>query len=191
VVAGSVSEEAMESQQERRYVLEQSLIATLQHPITGVGPGQFSNYVGKLGQAAGKTGSALHWTETHNAFTQISSECGMPALIFFVGGMVLAFLSVNKTYGLARRRNHTELTNMCFCYLISMLPYVISIFFLANAYRFYATAMIGLGIAISAVGERELNAAAIVPVPVQGLTKRAPGRGTAMKSPDPGEFTRF
>ena len=138
-------------------MLEQSLLATLKHPLMGVGMGQFSNYVGLLGRAEGKTGAALHWAETHNAFTQVSSECGIPSFIFFVLGIVTAFTSVSRTYKRARRENRPDIANVCFCYLLSMIGFVVSIVFLANAYRFYLSVMIGLAIALSTIGERELS----------------------------------
>jgi hypothetical protein len=165
VEANSVGEEARESKEERRYVLEQSLIASLKHPVLGVGMGQFSNYVGLGGKAEGRYGAALHWTETHNAFTQVSSECGTPALIFFVMGIVLSLGSVNRAYGRARREGFPEIANMCFFYMVSMLPYVVSIVFLANAYRLYLPAMIGLAVALSSVAQREMNCGRVAAPP--------------------------
>jgi hypothetical protein len=156
VEANSVGEEARESKEERRYVLEQSIIASLKHPVFGVGIGQFSNYVGELGKTQGKIGAALHWTETHNAFTEVSSECGLPALVFFVLGIGTAFASVSRTYTVARRNGYEDVADTCLCYLVSMIGYVVSIVFLANAYRLYLPAMIGLAIAVSAAANREI-----------------------------------
>lgn len=158
----SVGDEARQSKEERRYVLEQSLIATLKNPVLGVGMGQFSNYVGQLGKESGKSGAALHWAETHNAFTQVSSECGTPALIFFVLGIGSALGSVNKIYGRARREGHTQVANTCFFYLASMVPYLISIVFLANAYRLYLPAMIGLAVAITTAAQHELDGGRVI-----------------------------
>jgi O-antigen ligase len=166
--------EARESKDLRSYLLQQSLIYTLQNPVFGIGLGQFSNYVGEISKANGKVGA---WNETHNTFTQVSSECGMPALIFFVLGIVFAFSSVNKTYRRARREGHKEIANMSFCYLVSMVGFLSTIIFLANAYRFYLPAMIGLAIALSTVAERKMSAEPIaVPARNNGWTP-PPARG--------------
>jgi O-antigen ligase len=153
-MVGGKHVEAEESEEARSYLLKQSLLYTVQHPIFGIGLRQFANYEGKVSLAAGKIGN---WHQTHNSFTQVSSECGIPALIFFVLGIGSAFLSVNRTYRKARREGYPEIANACFCYLLSMVGYVVSIAFLSNAYRFYLPAMIGLAIALSTTAEREMS----------------------------------
>jgi O-antigen ligase len=151
---GGQHEEAQESEDSRSYLLKQSLIYTIQHPIAGIGLGQFPNYEGQQSINAGKVGN---WHETHNSFTQVSSECGLPALVFFVLGIGGAFLSVNRTYRKARREGYPEIVNACFCYLLSMVGFMISITFLANAFRFYLPLMIGLSIALTATAKREMS----------------------------------
>ncbi len=51
------------------------------HPLFGVGPDQFAAAVSQ--EAAGD-GQQVPWLGTHNTYTQVSSECGIPALIFYV-----------------------------------------------------------------------------------------------------------
>jgi len=151
---GGKHEEAEESEDVRRYVLKESLIYTLQHPMFGVGLGQFSNFEGAESVAAGKVGS---WHVTHNSFTQVSSECGMPALIFFVLAIGSALFSVNRVYRQARREGYRDIANASFCYLLSMVGFLVTITFLANAYRFYFPAMIGLAIALCVSAELEMS----------------------------------
>jgi O-antigen ligase len=151
---GGQHEEAAESGAARSYLLKLSVIYTFQHPIFGVGLGQFSNYEGAVSQSEGKRGN---WHETHNAFTEVSSECGIAAFIFFTLGIGSAMMSVNRTYRRARKEGYPEIANACFCYLLSMVGYMVSIFFLANAFRFYLPLMIGLAIALSAAAEREMG----------------------------------
>jgi len=152
---GNDHEEAKESGEARSYLLKQSLIYTAQHPLFGIGLGQFPNYEGGHSVAEGKIGN---WHETHNAFTEVSSECGIPAFIFFVLGIGSALSSVNRTYKKARLGGYAEIANASFCYLLSMVGYMVSITFLSNAFRFYLPAMIGLAIALSAAAEREMSA---------------------------------
>ena len=86
LLGGSVA-----STESRRALLVESLTRTIQNPLFGVGPGMFplySDYAAK--QAGYKRG---HWQPTHNLFTQISSECGIPALLLYLAGL---FLTVSE-----------------------------------------------------------------------------------------------
>ena len=151
---GGHNEEAKESGDSRDYLLRTSILYTFQHPVFGIGLDQFPNYEGGMSVSAGVTGN---WHETHNAITQVSSECGVPALIFFVMAIGTAMISVNRIYGRARREGYTEIANASFCYLLSMVGYLTSIIFLSNAYRYYLPIMIGLAVAMNVTAEREMS----------------------------------
>jgi O-antigen ligase len=138
-------EEAEESGEAHAYLFRKSVLYTVQHPIFGVGPDQFSNYEGLESTAQGRHGN---WHATHCSWTQISSECGIPALLFCVLGIGSALASVNRVFRRARKEGYTDIENACFCYLISMVGLIIALTFLANAYRVYLTVMVGLAVAI-------------------------------------------
>jgi O-antigen ligase len=59
----------------RRVLLEQAWLIFLEHPLTGVGAGQFMNY--------GPPGRAEKWRVTHNVMLQIAAEIGVFGLIVF------------------------------------------------------------------------------------------------------------
>ena len=151
---GGEHEEAKESQESRTYLLQQSLLYTLQHPVFGVGPDQFSNYEGMMSNAKGEHGE---WHATHNSYTQISSECGVPALVCLLAGIGSALATVSRTGRRAKRAGVPEIARACMFYQVAMAGFLASIFFLANAYRYYLPAMVGLAIAIGAAGNRFLN----------------------------------
>jgi hypothetical protein len=151
---GGHNEEAKESGDSRDYLLRKSILYTVQHPVFGIGLFQFPNYEGKMSVDAGVTGN---WHETHNAITQVSSECGVPALIFFVMAIGTAMTSVNRIYGQARREGYIEIANASFCYLLSMIGYLTSIVFLSNAYRYYLPVMIGLAVALTLSAQKEMS----------------------------------
>lgn len=151
---GGQHEEAKESGDSRDYLLRKSILYTVQHPIFGIGMFQFPNYEGGMSVSAGVTGN---WHETHNAITQVSSECGVPALIFFVMAIGTAMTSVNRIYVQARREGYTEIANASFCYLLSMIGYLTSIIFLSNAYRYYLPVMIGLAVALTLNAQKEMS----------------------------------
>jgi len=147
--------EARESRDVREYVFKQSVKYTLMHPIFGVGVGQFSNYEGSEQVSAGNHGK---WTVTHNFMTQISSECGIPALIFVLVSLGSGMLAVGRAYRMARKKGFRDIENACFCFQLAMIGYVGSIVFLAQAYHYYLPLMVGFAIAISAAATRYMSA---------------------------------
>ena len=152
---------AVESADARRNLLENSIKYTVQHPVFGVGPGQFPNYEGQ--------NNLLHhghglWQGTHNTFTQVSSECGIPGLFFFVAGMVSTYRLLSATYRKARQRpDCPDIRNATFCIMMGMIGFGVAMTFLNFAYFFYQPALGGLAIAFSSAAEREF--ASRVPAP--------------------------
>ena len=84
----SQTDEAAASQEQRAALLTASLRITAQHPLLGVGPGTFEEYEAEEAKAKGERGM---WHETHNSYTQVSSECGVPALVFYLSAIFLSF----------------------------------------------------------------------------------------------------
>ncbi|MGH9348494.1 MAG: O-antigen ligase family protein [Vicinamibacterales bacterium] len=64
------------SREARRVLLEQAFLLFLEHPITGVGAGQFQNYA--------PPGRAEPWRVTHNVVLQIAAEIGVFGLVAFM-----------------------------------------------------------------------------------------------------------
>jgi O-antigen ligase len=157
---GEKNMEADESADARNHLFKQSLAYTIQRPIFGVGPDQFSNYSSNEHE----TKRAMYHA-THCAWTQVSSECGVPALIFFVLGLGAAIGGVARAYKVARARKNTEVGNACFCYLLAMVGFLVSITFLSNAYNVTVPVMVGLGISLSVAAGRQLSAKG-VPAPL-------------------------
>jgi O-antigen ligase len=140
---------AFESREGRSYLLKQSLLATLTHPIFGVGAGQFQNYEGRKAREAGLHGS---WHETHNSLTQVSSEIGIPALLFFLAAIIATYRLLDEVYRAAGRRPRTrenqQIRATAFCLLISLVGFCVASLFLTLAYRFYLPALTGLAIVL-------------------------------------------
>jgi O-antigen ligase len=63
------------SYEARRVLLEQAWLIFLEHPVTGVGAGQFMNY--------GPPGRAEKWRVTHNVMLQMAAEIGVFGLLAF------------------------------------------------------------------------------------------------------------
>ena len=166
--------EAQDSYMARSYLFTQSVRFTLQNPVFGVGPDQFTTYESRWSNQQGQRGS---WHATHCAYTQVSSECGIPALLFFLGSLGSAWLLVNRAYRMAKQKGYEEIKNACFCYLLAMVGFLTAIIFLANAYSFHLPAMVGLGVCLGLTAMREIEtsdankpAPDVWPMPLQGRT---------------------
>ena len=141
-----VSAEAIESSMARSYLLRKGIEYTLQHPLTGVGPGQFSTYEGEHNKLFSGHGM---WHGTHNSWIQASSECGIPGGLLFLAGWASSFLLVNRTYRMAKKRpDCRDIQQMTFCVMLAILGFCVAITFLNFAYFFYGPAMAGLAMAI-------------------------------------------
>src|SRR6185436_10081494 len=60
----------------RETVMQEGINTFLEHPITGVGAGQFKNY--------NPPGRKERWRETHNSLIQVAAETGIVGLLAFV-----------------------------------------------------------------------------------------------------------
>jgi O-antigen ligase len=145
--SSGADEEARMAQETRMYLLTQSLRFTLEHPVFGVGPGQFSNYEGATSRSQGEFGS---WRQTHNTFTQVSSECGIPALLFYVAALITAYRLLSRAHRQAKEHPQSpEMATATFCVLLSMVGFSTAAFFLSMAYHFYFPALTGLAVAMA------------------------------------------
>ena len=151
---GEKQVEADSSRVSRQYLFKTSLKYTIQHPLFGVGSGQFSNFEGKTSRAEGMAGN---WHETHCAFTEVSSECGVPAFIFFTCGLGSATLLVLRTYRKAKREGYLDIANGCFCYLLAMVGHLVALCFLSQAYTYKLAAMVGLAVTVSFAAARSMR----------------------------------
>lgn len=168
---GGHNEEAEESGESRSYLFWTSVEYTIQHPVFGVGLAQFANFEGKSRVEEGMRGN---WHATHCSWTQVSSECGIPAFLFFVLGIGSALALVHRTWRQARAQGFPDISNACFCYLMAMIGFLIALTFLANAYRFYLPAMIGLAISMSFVARKQMSAKTGGDPYVAGMIPRQP-----------------
>jgi putative inorganic carbon (HCO3(-)) transporter len=124
------------SAEARQQLLWRSIEVTKQHPLFGVGPGNFQEISG-------------FWHETHNAFTQTSAEGGVPAFILYVLILWCGFKNLKATKRLVRDRK--EYLLLARALLASLAGYVAGSMFLSVAYAFfpyflvaYTTALFGI-----------------------------------------------
>ncbi len=146
--SGDISSVA--SQQQREAVLKTSLRYTLSHPLFGVGPDQFASAVS---QDAERTGDHTQWLGTHNTYTQVSSECGIPALILYLAMIGMCLRANLRFYRRTRDRPaYCELAGFSRCLLAGTLVFAVSAFFFHMAYSGYLPALAGFTVALELAG---------------------------------------
>lgn len=139
--------EAAESSEARTMLLKESIRMTFSNPLFGVGPGEFLDSENKAAQAQGRRGM---WHETHNTYTQVSSECGIPAFIFFIAAIGTTFALLWKL----KKNADPELSGVARVVLVSMFGFAVSAFFLSHAYDFPLLVSCSLAITISRLAPR-------------------------------------
>jgi O-antigen ligase len=165
-------ESASESSSARRYLLMTSLRYTLEHPLLGIGAGGFSAFEGGSSQAEGRHGQ---WQETHNSYTQISSETGIPAVFCYICAIGCALFSLNRTMLKARRDNVPIIAISAFCTLLAIVMIGTTMAFLTLGYRMYMPALTGLAIALERVLRMDPPGQPAVHLPIAGAG-RAPAQ---------------
>jgi O-antigen ligase len=141
---------AVDSSASRLAVLKESVRLTLARPLTGVGPGMFALAVA---ESAKERGKHVVWLETHNSYTQVSSECGLPALAFYTMTLLSCLLGTTSIYRKFRNRKdprHAEIAATAFALRSSLLAFAVTAMFASVAYQGQLPTLAGLTVAFMA-----------------------------------------
>jgi O-antigen ligase len=117
------------SAESRKELLIKSLAITATHPVFGIGPGNFPSYTGS-------------WLVTHNTYTQLSSECGIPALILFFLLLRRAFLNLFYLRKVPRAPENKEMHLYASALSASFVAYLVGAFFSSSAYELFPYYMV-------------------------------------------------
>jgi O-antigen ligase len=140
---------AMESMELRKELLLSSLQLTLRHPLLGVGPGMFAvanaNYV----ETATGRSNFNAWHETHNTFTQLSVEDGLPGLLLYSLALLFCFKIVRSAEKRVRQNPALPpvVGHMAFALRLALCAFTGTAFFASNAYMYYFPMLAGLCVA--------------------------------------------
>jgi O-antigen ligase len=99
----ALQEMAEGSLDSRLYLLTESIAVTMKHPVFGVGLGNFE--VAENDDAK-STGARGNWHGTHNTYTQISSEMGVPPLLMWLAAMGICWRQLRRVTKLNRTKRH-------------------------------------------------------------------------------------
>jgi putative inorganic carbon (HCO3(-)) transporter len=110
------------SAEQRQHLFWRSLEVTVEHPLFGVGPGNFPII-------------SDSWRVTHNSYTQMSSEGGIPALVLYVMVLWAGFKNLKRTRKLSGINKDAKL--FAGALHASLAGFVVGSLFASCAYQFF------------------------------------------------------
>lgn len=132
----SSSADVTGSSSQRTEILKRSVWVTLRYPLFGVGMGNF-HY------------KSVHELVTHNAYTQVSSEMGIPALVIY---LMLMIYPLKRLREIEAQTEHLPDKRKLHYWSIgiqaSIVAYMVSSFFGAVAYQWYIYYLVGYAVAL-------------------------------------------
>lgn len=147
---------ALQSRVSRKVLLWQSIKLTLTHPLFGVGPGVYMHASTVEFNSQGKRSL---WKESHNAYTQVSSENGVPGFLFFTGALIACFRGLgNLRKSAASDPRSAEVSSLAFCLTMSLVGFAITSFFSSIAYKFFFPTVLGLSAGFIQSARNEIQA---------------------------------
>lgn len=163
MIVGSQAEAATEadgatiaSQRAREQMLRDSIRMTLTHPLFGAGPG---DYAGANAKYLENLGLKAIWLETHNTYTQVSSESGIPGFIFFVSAIIACIRMNYRVYRQTSRiKGLEDYAAVSLCMLLSIIAFSVDAFFDQQAYTANLPILTGLSTATYLLARRALGA---------------------------------
>ena len=135
------------SKQERFTLLMRSVTYTVEHPLFGLGLGNFDVANGNELQ------NPEAWIGSHNTFTQISSEAGIPALLLFLALLTTVLRGMTRVMRLTDEDpQRFELSLMARATLVSLLSFILGAFFAHKGYDYYVyTGPIAIAVGIQQI----------------------------------------
>jgi O-antigen ligase/polysaccharide polymerase Wzy-like membrane protein len=168
--AGQITEAAGSSLQ-RKALLMKSLEVTAAHPLVGVGPGNFEVVSGV-------------WRVTHNSYTQMSAEGGIPALILYL--LILWCGIANLRQIRKYRKNGKVMQTFSIALEASLAAYIVGSFAISVAYHLFPYCLVAYTGMLSFVAQQQAEIEKAAPVPVADLSTPAAEWPDAVTTSDPG-----
>jgi O-antigen ligase len=143
------SSEAQGSTEARLNLLKRAVDVTLKNPIFGVGPGMFPL------AAFGRMDAHV----SHNMYTQLSSETGIPGFLMYLSALGFCFYSTGKL--LKRTKKDPALTDVyraAFTIRVALMLYMMLSFFGSVAYGVPVMILLGLAEALRKTAHAEIQA---------------------------------
>jgi O-antigen ligase len=134
------SASAAASTQQRKQLLIRSLEVTSQHPLFGVGPGNFAIVSGV-------------WHVSHNSYTQISAEGGIPAFLLYV---LIFWRGIANLRDIRRyRKTGRGIRLFSMALEASLVAYLVGSFFGSLAYQLFPYCLVAYTSALRLIVRRD------------------------------------
>jgi O-antigen ligase len=114
----------------RRELLVKSIQTALDHPIFGVGPGNFEVIDGQ-------------WRVAHNSYTELAAEAGFPALGLFLLLLVVSFRKINAVRKLPAYQTDESIRLWTSGMWTSLAAYAAGSMFASTEYNLFPYIMVG------------------------------------------------
>jgi O-antigen ligase len=193
-VSGAAVRSAEASTKMRHQKLMESIELTLRHPIFGVGMGVFMPASVEI---AKEKGTAVDWQVSHNSYTQVSSELGLPGILLLLAIYFVAWRQVSRLDKAAKRLRREDIRQFAFALRVALIVLCVHFCFDSMAYLFYMPLVVGLIAAFSLACQPELIGSGDSGVDVERgairpATVEASSRDTspAVEAPNPYRFGR-
>jgi O-antigen ligase len=176
-----VQQAADASTDSRMDLLKRSLEITAQHPLMGVGIGMFEVAESNL---AASEGAPAMWHGTHNTYTQISSETGIPGLLLFIAVLVMDWRAVRALRRDGRLPLHPDAPQVRTAATALWLLLLNTMAYCCFAHIGYSSTIpiiSGLIFALSLGASRELAHIGVQRQPADGATLRSGMRQLALR----------
>jgi O-antigen ligase len=148
----------------RQNLLKAAVLITLKNPIVGVGPGMFQvaaaddSYIAKVLFVA--------WKETHNTFTQVSSETGIPGFLIYMAIILSVFAALVRVWRQSRKRKDLEPHfRIAYCLMLMLVVFLVGASFGSSAYNFFLPTLAGLAVALDRCTQQEKLLTPVQPRP--------------------------
>ena len=156
----------------RKELLKEGFRTFLEHPVVGIGAGQFVNY------SPDQRDRYVAWRETHNAPLQVAAELGFVGLVLFVmivwSGFSAARVAARTLRARAPARRsrrgptaqteHERFTMYAAGFTASLAGWFVAALFASVAYYWTLYLVLGLALALRDIVQAELRSSAAVPV---------------------------
>ena len=143
----------IQSTESRKKLLIDSLIVTAQHPLLGAGPGNFAVAQDLLAKARGERSL---WHVTHNTYTEVSSEMGIPGFAIYVTFLYQTFKilgSIIRTR--SRSPEWVELRTMALTLRTAFGVFLVIAFFSSLTYNADVPILAGLTVALGFIAQKQ------------------------------------
>lgn len=136
---------ALTSTLARWRLLERSLLVTLENPLLGVGPGNFMVAEDLMAKREARPRGA--WRVTHNGYTEISSEMGLPGLLFYCAAIVAAWVPLRRLSRLKSAEGPVpEIRHTALSLQAALFCMCVAVGFGISLYSYYVPSVLGLAV---------------------------------------------